>query len=349
MTRARIEQALLALGGLGIAGSAVGWAVSPGAFGAAWLAALLLWFAWPVGSLAWLMIHRITGGRWGGLIRPWLAVGTAATPLLLLLVVPLLLLVHAVYGWAHPDVAHTLGNTRYLNPPFFWARVGGAVVLWVLLALLALLVPARALAPPTLILLMLSVSVVAVDTTLSLEPRFNSTAFGMVIAAEWALFALSIATLATALDPLGGRVVLEQLGKLLLGVLVLWGYLAFVQFLIVWNSDLAIDAPWYVHRAEHGWGIVAYIVFAFHFAIPLCVLVWPRFQRSRPALVAVSALLVAAEVPRAWWLVLPSTGRGVGWIDGMAMLAALGLGAALMLRLPALLARRATARELRHA
>jgi hypothetical protein len=78
------------------------------------------------------------------------------------------------------------------------------------------------------------------------------------------------------------------------------------------------------------------------------VLVWPRFQRSRPALVAVSALLIAAEVPRAWWLVLPSTGRSVGWIDGMAMLAALGLGAALMLRLPALLARRA-AREVRHA
>jgi hypothetical protein len=348
MTRARLELALWVLGGLGIAGSAVGWALSPGDFGVAWLAALLLWFAWPVGSLAWLMIHRITGGRWGVLIRLPLAVGTVATPLLLLLVVPLLLLVHAVYGWAQPDIAHTLGNTRYLNPPFFWGRVGGVVVLWALLGLLALLLPARSLAPPTLILLMLSVTVVAVDTTLSLEPHFNSTAFGMVIAAEWALFALSVATLATALDPLGGRVGLEQLGKLLLGVLVLWGYLVFVQFLIVWNSDLAVDAPWYVHRAEGGWGIVAYIVFTFHFAVPLCVLVWPRFQRSRPALVAVSALLIAAEVPRAWWLVLPSTGRSVGWIDGMAMLAALGLGAALMLRLPALLARRA-AREVRHA
>ncbi len=348
MTRARLEMALWGLGALGIAGSAVGWVLSPADFGTAWLAALLLWFAWPVGSLTWLMIHRITAGRWGVLIRPQLTIGTATAPLLLLAVIPLLLLVPSIYGWAQPDVAHTLGNTRYLNPPFFWGRVAGMVILWVLLSLIALLFPGRYLAPPTLILLMLSVTVVAVDTTLSLEPHFNSTAFGMVIAAEWALFALSIATLVTAIGALGDSAGLEAVGKLLLSVLILWGYLVFVQFLIVWNSDLGSDAPWYVNRAEHGWGIVAYIVFTMHFAVPLCVLVWRQFQRSRRALIAVSALLIAAEVPRAWWLVLPSTGRGFGWIDAMAMLAALGLGAALTLRLPILLARR-TAQEIQHA
>ncbi len=348
MTRAQLERALWVLGGLGIVGSAIGWAVSPADFGPAWLAALLLWFAWPVGSLAWLMVHRITGGRWGVLIRPQLAVGIATAPLLLLAVIPLLFSVHSIYGWAQPQIAHTLGNTRYLNPPFFWGRVAGMVVLWVLLSLLALVLPARQLAPPTLILLLLSVTVVAVDTTLSLEPRFNSTAFGMVIAAQWALFALSIATLMTALTALGDGASLETLGKLLLTALLLWGYLVFVQFLIVWNSDLAVDSAWYVNRAMHGWGAVAYLVFALGFAIPLCVLAWPRFQRSRRAMIAVSALLIAAEVPLAWWLVLPSAGRGFGWIDVAAMLAALALGAALMLRLPILLARHG-AQEIRHA
>lgn len=337
MTRARLEQALWGLGALGLVGSAVGWALAPSVFGAAWLAALLLWLAWPVGSLALLLIHALTGGRWGRLIRPQLTMGIAVMPLLLLLIVPLLLLAPSIYGWAQPDVAHALGNTRYLNLPFFWGRVGGMVVLWVVLSLLALVVPRRVLAPPALALMLLGVTVFAVDTTLSLEPHFNSTAFGMVIAAEWVLFALAIATLFSALGAVADSAELEALGKVLLGVLVLWGYLVFVQFLIVWNSDIAAEAPWYVHRAEHGWGIVAYIVFVAHFALPLCVLVWPQFQRSRLALIGVSALLIAAEVPRAWWLVLPSGGRGVGWIDGAAMLAALALGAALTLRLPILL------------
>ncbi len=38
----------------------------------------------------------------------------------------------------------------------------------------------------------------------------------------------------------------EDLGKLMLALLVLWGYFVFMQFLIVWNSDLGSDAPWYV-------------------------------------------------------------------------------------------------------
>ncbi len=348
MTRDRLERALWGLGALGLVGSAVGWALSPAVFGTAWLAALLLWLAWPVGSLALLLIHALTGGRWGVMIRPQLAMGLAAAPLLLVAIIPLLLLVPAIYAWAHPDVAHALGNTRYLNPPFFWGRVGGAVVLWVVLSLLALVIPRRLLAPPGLALLLLSVTVVAVDTTLSLEPHFNSTIFGMVIAAEWTLFALAIATLGAALGALADSTGLEAVGKLLLGVLILWGYLVFVQFLIVWNSDIAAEAPWYIHRAERGWGIVAYILFVTHFAVPLCVLVWPQFQRSRRALIGVAALLIAAEVPRAWWLVLPSAGRGVGWIDGVAMLAAVALGAALTLRLPLLLPR-LVAREARHA
>lgn len=348
MTLARLEQGLWVLGALGLIGSAVGWALAPSVFGTAWLAALLLWLAWPVGSLALLLIHALTGGRWGPLIRPQLAVGIATMPLMLLAIIPLLLLAPSIYGWAQPGIAHTLGNTRYLNLPFYWGRVGGMVVLWVVLSLLALVIPRRVLAPPALALMFLAVTVFAVDTTLSREPHFNSTAFGMVIAAEWVLFALSIATLLTALGAVADSAGLEVLGKVLLVALILWGYLVFVQFLIVWNSDIGSEAPWYVDRAQHGWGIVAYIVFVAHFAVPLCVLVWPQFQRSRMALIAVSALLVAAEVPRAWWLVLPSGGRQVGWVDGVAMLATLALGAALALRLPVLLAG-LLAREAHHA
>lgn len=334
MTHARLELALWIAAAIGIIASAVGWAIAPPVFGAAWLAVLLLWLAWPVGSLALLLIHRLTGGRWGVVIGAQLAQGMAASPLILLAIVPLLLLVPSIYSWAHPDIAHTLGNTRYLNPAFFWGRVGGAVVLWVLLCLLSLAFSARWFAGPVLALLLLSITWVAIDTTLSLEPHFNSTAFGMVIAAEWVLFALSIATLGAAIAALGDSTGLEAVGKLLLGVLILWGYLVFVQFLIVWNSDLGSEAPWYVNRAVRGWRIVSYILFVFHFVVPLCVLIVPRWQRSRGALIGVSALLIATEVLRVWWLVLPSVGRGVGWIDGVAMLAALAIGGAVILRLP---------------
>ncbi len=122
----------------------------------------------------------------------------------------------------------------------------------------------------------------------------------------------------------------------MLGLLVLWGYLVFMQLLIVWNSDLASDAPWYVVRIAHGWGIVAAVIFAVHFAIPFLLLLWPQVQRSRRRMLGISGLLIAAEVPRAWWLVIPSSQRSLSWVDCFAMLAVFGLAAALALRAPRL-------------
>ena len=37
----------------------------------------------------------------------------------------------------------------------------------------------------------------------------------------------------------------DDLGRLLQGLLVLWVYLDFMQFLIVWQSDLPQEAAWY--------------------------------------------------------------------------------------------------------
>lgn len=347
MTAARAERAAWAVCGMGLLGCIAGWIVSPAAFGAAWLSALFILMAWSVGSIGLVFVHALTGGRWGVLARAPLMVGTATTPLLLPAVVPILLLVGPVYGWAQPHVAKTLANTRYLNAPFFWGRLGGTVLLWIVLALIAALLarlggPRRWVgwvAGPALALLLLTVTIVSVDTVLSREPHFNSTAFGMVIAADWALFALAIATLwaaATALGPSDG---LDELGRLLLGLLILWGYLAFVQFLIVWNSDLGADAPWYVHRAAGGWTFVSYFTAVVHFAIPLIILISRRLRRSRQGVMLAGGAIVISEIPRAWWLVLPSSGQSVGWIAVLSMLGMLALCTALCLRLPPLLRR----------
>jgi hypothetical protein len=51
----------------------------------------------------------------------------------------------------------------------------------------------------------------------------------------------------------------------------------------------------------------------------------PRLRRSRTGLGAIAGLLIAMEVLRAWWLVLPAGGRFIGWIDIAAMLAFGGL------------------------
>jgi len=122
----------------------------------------------------------------------------------------------------------------------------------------------------------------------------------------------------------------------MLALTIFWAYLDFMQILVIWNSDLPGEAAWYVHRVTSGWAWVAGLVALFHFFIPFFLLIWPQMQRSRQALAIMAAMLVVAQVPHAWWLVLPSSPHGFNWIDVTAMVAVVGIVAGVTLSAPRL-------------
>jgi hypothetical protein len=192
------------------------------------------------------------------------------------------------------------------------------------------------IAPPGQNLLALSITFAAFDFTLSMEPHFKSSVYGLLVGAEGVLLALSVAVSGAALAQPTDRGAMQDLGRLMLGLLVFWAYLDFMQLLIIWQSDLPHEADWYVRRISGGWAIVAAVVAGLHFALPFFALLWPQVQRSRRAMAWVAALLVAIEVPRAWWIVIPSAGRSLSLVDVTAMLAVFGLAAAIALRAPRL-------------
>lgn len=337
MTRA--ERIAWIAGLVGIVGCVIGWVFAPVRFHYAWLAALFLFVAWPLGSMALLFTHALTGGRWGIAIRPALVLGVCTMPLVLLAIAPYIWFVGALYPWLHPNVAASLPNNWYLNGSFFAARGGTYIVFWLILAVLALLAvrPGRspgflvALAPPGLLILMLTVTFATIDATMSLDPYFDSSIYGMIMAADYVLFALAIAVLLSAhLVP--DREMLADVAKVLLGVVILWSWLAFMQLLIVYSSDMAHDSPWYIARSAHGWGAAAAAIALCQFGIPFFALLSPRVQRSPGALSLIALLLIVIGIVYAWWLVLPSAPVGIGVIDLAPMLAIGGIAAAVGLR-----------------
>jgi hypothetical protein len=339
MTLSSFERPAWVAGVLGLAAALVGWVLQPTNFSFAWLAALSAWIGWPLGCLSLLLTHALTGGQWGYTIRPQLLTGVAAMPLLLPAVVPLLLVLPHLYPWLHPDVAAQLGNRFYLNVPFAVARGMLYLIAWFGLAALTLSFARRgrslaAIAPPGLIVLGLTVTFASVDATMSLDPHFVSTVYGMVAAAESGLLALAVCVLAASVGPRPAAEELADLGRLLLGLLILWAYLDFVQFLIVWQSDLPHESPWYIARSQHGWGVLAAGMALGHFVLPFFALMSPRLRRTQRGIGGLAALLIAMEMLRMWWLVLPAGGRSIGWIDLAAMLAFAGLATATALRWP---------------
>ncbi len=341
MTLDRAERVAWIVGVVGVVGSAIGWIVAPAQFPHAWLAALAAWIGWPLGSIALILIHALTGGRWGWAIRSQLVAGMMTLPLVLPALLPVLFVLHTLYPWMHADVAARLDNRFYLNLTFFYGR--GIVYLIVWLGLGALVLRALSqreseltlyrIAPPGLILLALTVTFSAFDYTLSMEPRFKSSVYGLLVGTEGVLLALSVAVLGAALARTAeNSAPTTDLGRLLLGLLVFWAYLDFMQLLIIWQSDLPHEADWYVRRTTGDWAIVAAVTAVLHFVLPFFALLWPQVQRSRRAMGWVAALLVAIEVPRAWWIVIPASGRALSPMDAAPMLAVIGLAAGIALR-----------------
>src|SRR5690348_16467232 len=56
-------------------------------------------------------------------------------------------------------------------------------------------------------------------------------------------------------------------GKLLMAFVMLWAYLSFSQFLIMWSGNIPEEIHFYLHRFEHGWGVVALSLVVLHFAL----------------------------------------------------------------------------------
>jgi hypothetical protein len=331
----------LIVGGAGIAISAIGLAVNPVMFFRSYLLAFVYWISFPMGALAMLMLHHLTGGNWGFLIRRLLEAATRTLWFLAILYVPLLLGMSKLYLWAqpgggaNPDVAP---KHFYLNVPFFLVRSVIYFGVWLLLVTLfnrwsleqdrtgdqRYTDKLAGFAGPGIVIYGLTISFAAIDWVMSLEPSWYSTIYGMVIIVAQVLVALSFVVLmarklsgAEPLASIATPVRFNDLGNLMLTFVMLWAYLSFSQFLIIWSGNLPDEISWYMSRAKGSWAALAVVLILFHFAVPFCMLL-SRAVKRHGAMNFVAALLLVLTLLDFYWLIVPAfspSGISVRWTD----------------------------------
>ena len=328
---------LLALAVALVAGIAtvIGATLDPAAFFAAWLGAFWYWLALPLGALALLMIHNMTGGEWQASARTALESIAATMPVFILAFVPVLIGLHDLYSWTRTPPS----NEWYLNLRFFGIRAAIYFIVWNFFAFWQLR-PGRAKGGPSetksqvlsgigLILLGYSVTWASIDWIMSVEPDWFSSIYGMMAGSGEFVIALAFALVViTALRGVSGvadeafRRHIASLAMILLAVDIFWAYTAYSQWVIIWEENLRSEIGWYLERNSPLWrAIIATIVVA-HLIVPLFALVWGPAKR-RPRLVRnVAALLLLGGMLQTWWLVLPPFhDPGIAWRAPVALLA----------------------------
>jgi hypothetical protein len=286
-----------------------------------WLIAFVFVSAIPLGSLTWLFIHCLTGGRWGDTAAPVMQPAASIIPFLAIAFIPVLIALPMLYPWvaSAPDNAADV-RALYLNIPLFLARSAIAFIGWSALAILLPRMQSGAtslFASVGLLFHAVMMSLMAIDWILSTEPLFISSSFGATIAITQLLAALSFAVMvAPATDPGTAR----DLGGLMLAVTLGITYINFMAVLVIWYGDLPDKVSWFVLRLRQPWLSVAVACFVFGSLIPIAALLLGRVRESHTALrwVAVSSLIGLALFDA--WLLAPAYGVGA---PGAALLSGL--------------------------
>lgn len=327
----RSRPAVLAL--ILAAAAAVGLAALGIAFGAVaaqgWLCAFVLVATAPLGSLALLLVHGVTGGRWGHDLAPAAIPAARCIPLLLLAVVPVLVFRPFIYQW------HELGRPEdvfrfYLNPPFFDARTVIALAIWSALAWSEAW-RSQLLAGLGLIVHLILMTFIPADWVLTLSPGAVSAGFGLGFGIEQIAAALAFfAVLGTQGDDaranrdLAGMLVASLLGTM---------YFVYMQFLVIWYGNGPEKVHWYAVRAEGGWQVLALAAFLVGAAFPFLAVLNPFVRGARSALRLVGGLVLGGIAMHVAWLTAPAFGAVSLAPAGLAVLA-MALPLAVAARLP---------------
>jgi hypothetical protein len=338
-------------GGVLSAVSLIGLLINPTQFLQSYLMAYMFCLGVTLGCLALGMVHQLSGGAWGVVIRRQIGAASRVLPVMTLLFIPIALGMGRLYVWTHADVvAHdeVLRHKQlYLNVPFWLIRAIFYFTAWNTIAYFLNAwsleqdrtgdprIPRRMqlLSAGGLVAYGLTITFASFDWLMSLEPRWFSTIYGAIIMGGQGLAALAFLLVVivwlSRRPPLNAVVVpahLHDLGNLFLAFTMLWAYFSFSQYLIIWAGNLPGEISWYLHREDTSWRFIGLALIVFHFAVPFVLLLSRTIKRGPELILRLAAFMLFMRVVDLFWLIAPAFHESlwVSWLD-VVLPVALGL------------------------
>ena len=269
----------------------------------AWLCAFVLISMIPIGSLVLLLVHGISGGRWGADLAPVLAPAARCIPLLFLAFLPVILFRPLIYDWQVLGLPSDVTRI-YLNPLFFDARTLIGLAIWSGLAWTGAwrnqVFAALGLAAHLVIITFLPA-----DWVLTLPPGSVSAGFGLGFGVEQLFAALAFTAILAPQPP--GRAN-RDLAGIMLTTLLGSVYFFYMAFIITWYGNIPAKVHWYAVRAGDGWSLEMLAAVLLGAAIPFLSILNPAVRREPPLLRVVGALVLIGIALHIVWMIIPAFG-----------------------------------------
>jgi hypothetical protein len=191
------------------------------------------------------------------------------------------------------------------------------------------------LSAPGLLLFFLTVTFVAVDLIMSREPHWYSTVIGLLVATGMGLSGVCFMVTMLAMiveerlivhqphvqnlltadaQPFSNFVSparLNDLGNLMLTLVILWAYMALAQLIVSWMGNTKDDIPWYTQRGmdalhPNPWRWVGMALVVLHFFVPFFLLLIKENKRRLTVLGVIALVLLILRHLDMIWLFAPT-------------------------------------------
>lgn len=327
---------LVGLGVFGLCGLIEG---SKRQFFLSYLVAWVFWLSLPVGGMALIGIHYITGASWGLLWRRLFEASTRTLPLLAVLFIPIAASLYiegaSPYEWVRPAAELSEGSAAaaeelqhkfddYLNKSFFLVRVAVYFGIWFVLCWLLNTWSVKGerdndagarkksehLSGPLVMLFAIIGMFASTDLVMSLELHWSSTMFPLIYSINQLLVTITfcvamfmfLSTKSPIVEVMRPKFQIDM-GTILLALTMVWSYMTFSQFMLIWAANLPEEIPFYLKRIRGGWQYVAICLALFHFACPFLLLLFRDVKLHKKRLQAVAiGIMVMCALDVIWWI-----------------------------------------------
>jgi hypothetical protein len=286
-----------------------------------------------LGAAIFLALLIVTGARWSQPLQPAAERLTRLAATGAVIVTAVLLAAPELYPWSTAAESLVGFQAFWLTRPFFLLRSFAYLVIW--LGLVFWLVRAarqsdlasRArIAAGFLVVFAITCWLASVDWIMSLEPHWNSTAFGVYQFAGMFLGALA----ALIVLVIGGRERgqldkshFRDLGTLLFSFSSFWMYIWFCQYMLIWYVNSPEETPYYVRRLQEAWQPLFLANLVLNWGVPFVVLIFRSAKECSCVLFTVAVIVLLGRCLDLYLMVVPATR-----LDPSPWDACLGLGIA---------------------
>jgi hypothetical protein len=284
-----------------------------------------------IGATFWMALQAITQSGWSS---AYLRIPQAMSNYLIVSFVLWLFMfagLHDLYHWTHHDaVMHDpilLHKEPYLNVPFFTVRFALFFGLWIFLTQRIKKLSAEEdkhggltyfnkiefTSKVYIFVLAVSFSLFTIDWLMSLDAHWYSTIYAVkkfvmsfYHGVTW-IAAIAIILYKMGLLPVLTKAHLQDFGRYIFALSIIWGYMWLSQYLLIWYANIPEETIYYVPRIMSDYKNYFYAELIVNWLFPFLFLMWNRVNASMNAMLFVVLVLIAGQWIELYMSIMPNT------------------------------------------